>query len=66
MDRIGNQIPSQSVILPYFETHGQTAINNGTNLDVMISTGEVLDTVAQSITVNIVARTMATPTEYNH
>lgn len=26
MDRIGNQIPSQSVILPYFETHGPDAV----------------------------------------
>lgn len=25
-DRIGNQIPSQSVILPYFETHGPEAV----------------------------------------
>lgn len=41
----------------------QTAMNNGTDLDNMIATGRVLENVAKAITVDIVARTMATPTD---
>ena len=41
----------------------QTAMNNGSDLDNMIGTGRVLENVAKAITVDIVARTMATPTD---
>lgn len=41
----------------------QTAINNGSDLDDMIANGLVLESVVKSITVDIVARTMATPTD---
>ena len=41
----------------------QTAMNNGSDLDNMIATGRVLENVAKAITVDIVARTMATPTD---
>ena len=41
----------------------QIAKNNGTDLDNMIQQGIVLENVAKSITVDIVARTMSTPTD---
>lgn len=41
----------------------QTALNNGSDLDLAIERGQVLENVAKSITVDIVARTMATPTD---
>ena len=41
----------------------QTALNNGSDLDLAIESGQVLENVVKSITVDIVARTMATPTD---
>lgn len=41
----------------------QTALNAGSDLDLAIDAGTVLPNVVKSITVDIVARTMATPTD---
>lgn len=41
----------------------QLALNSGSDLDLAIDLGKVLPNVVKSITVDIVARTMSTPTD---
>lgn len=41
----------------------QIALNSGSDLDLAIDLGKVLPNVVKSITVDIVARTMSTPTD---
>lgn len=41
----------------------QLALNSGSDLDLAIDLGKVLQNVVKSITVDIVARTMSTPTD---
>lgn len=41
----------------------QAARNVGKNLDLMIQTGQILDNVVKSVTVDVIARTIMTPVD---